>query len=163
VKPRARKVYRAIGRAKLEPYLGFLHALQHGTPSLVCDLEELYRSLIDDFVISYCRNISAKDFILKSEQYSPTRKAKRQYLNEAKTGNLTRQLNQYFESQVTIPRIKRGQRQEVETLINEAIERDCHTNLSDFTRDALRQKIEKDCPELYRQLFKEVKSEEAKT
>ncbi|MGD0495709.1 MAG: hypothetical protein ABSB28_06675 [Candidatus Bathyarchaeia archaeon] len=25
----------------------------------------------------------------------------------------------YFESQVTIPRIKRGQRQEVETLINE--------------------------------------------
>jgi hypothetical protein len=40
-------------------------------------------------------------------------------LNGAKTGELTRQLNQYFESQVTIPRIKRGQRQEVETLINE--------------------------------------------
>jgi Arc/MetJ-type ribon-helix-helix transcriptional regulator len=40
-------------------------------------------------------------------------------------------------------------------LINEAITRDCHTNISDFTRDALRQKIEKDCPQLYRQLFKE--------
>jgi CRISPR-associated protein Cas1 len=113
------KVHSAIIRAKLEPYLGFLHALQHGTPSLVCDLEELYRSLIDDFVISYCRNISAKDFILKSEQYSASRKAKRQYLNDAKTGELTKQLNQYFESQVVIPRIKRGQKQEIETLINE--------------------------------------------
>lgn len=44
-------------------------------------------------------------------------------------------------------------------LINEAIVRDCHTNISDFTRDALRQKIEKDCPQLYKQLFKQTKEE----
>jgi CRISPR-associated protein Cas1 len=113
------EIYRALIKAKLEPYLGFLHALQSGMPSLVCDFEELYRYLIDAFIFSYCRKISAKDFILKTEQYSASRKAKRQYLNDAKTGELTKQLNQYFESRVIIPRIKRGQQQEIETLINE--------------------------------------------
>lgn len=48
-------------------------------------------------------------------------------------------------------------------IINEAIMRDCHTNLSDFTRDALRQKIEKDCPELYKQLFRQTKPKESKS
>jgi hypothetical protein len=38
---------------------------------------------------------------------------------EAKTRELTGQLNRYFESQVNIPRIKRGKKQEIETLINE--------------------------------------------
>jgi 23S rRNA pseudoU1915 N3-methylase RlmH len=86
----------------------------------VCDLEELYRSLVDDFVISYCRSLSAREFILKTEQYSASRKAKREYLNEAKTGELTKQLNQYFEkTKIEIPRIRRGQQQEIETLINE--------------------------------------------
>jgi CRISPR-associated protein Cas1 len=113
------KIHLALLKAKLEPYLGFLHALQSGMPSLVCDFEELYRHLIDDFVIGYCRTISQKDFILKSENYSGSRKGKRQYLNEPKTRELTDQLNRYFESQIDIPRIKRGQKQEIETLIFE--------------------------------------------
>ncbi len=41
------KVHRAIIRAKIEPYLGFLHSVQVGKPSLVCDLQELYRYLVD--------------------------------------------------------------------------------------------------------------------
>jgi len=45
------KVHRAIIGAKLEPYLGFLHSSQFGKPSLICDLQELYRYLMDDFVI----------------------------------------------------------------------------------------------------------------
>ena len=114
------KVHVALLKAKLEPYLGFLHALQSGMPSLVCDFEELYRYLIDDFVIGYCRSISQKDFILKSEDYSSTRKGKRQYLNEAKTGDLTRQLNRYFESEVDVPRIRR-KKQEIETLISKRL------------------------------------------
>ena len=36
------KVHRAVIRAKLEPYLDFLHTQQYGKPSLVCDLQELY-------------------------------------------------------------------------------------------------------------------------
>lgn len=42
---------KALMKAKLEPYLGFLHSIQHGKPSLVCDFQELYRYLIDDFLI----------------------------------------------------------------------------------------------------------------
>jgi CRISPR-associated protein Cas1 len=38
------KIHRALVTAKLEPFLGFLHSLQHGKPSLVCDLQEVYRA-----------------------------------------------------------------------------------------------------------------------
>ena len=33
------KVHKAVIKAKLEPYLGFLHSVQYGKPSLVCDLQ----------------------------------------------------------------------------------------------------------------------------
>jgi len=79
------KVHLALIKAKLEPYLGFLHVLQSGMPSLICDFEELYRYLVDDFVINYCRNVNDKDFILKTEDYSNLKKGKRQYLNDKKT------------------------------------------------------------------------------
>ena len=54
------KVHRALIKAKLEPYLGFVHALVHERPSLVCDFQELYRYLIDDFLIQYCKNSPRK-------------------------------------------------------------------------------------------------------
>lgn len=38
-------------------------------------------------------------------------------------------------------------------LVKEFVSLDCHTNISDFTRDALRQKIQRETPHLYRQLF----------
>jgi len=56
------KVHRAVIKAKLEPYLGFLHSVQFGKPSLVCDLQELYRYLVDDFLIEYCRGLRKRDF-----------------------------------------------------------------------------------------------------
>jgi CRISPR-associated protein Cas1 len=113
------KVHIAIIKAKLEPYLGFLHSVQWGKPSLVCDFQELYRYLVDDFVIQYCRKLTAKDFILKAEKFSRNKKGKREYLNDVKTGDFTRKLNAYFKSEVEIPRIKVGKKQEIETLINE--------------------------------------------
>lgn len=67
------KVHRAIIRAKLEPYLGFLHSVQYGKPSLVCDLQELYRYLMDDFVIQFCQDLKAKNFTVKSESVSRSR------------------------------------------------------------------------------------------
>ena len=113
------KVHRALIKAKLEPYLGFLHSVQHGKPSLVCDFMELYRYLIDDFLIEYCRNLTPKDFVIKSEDYSKKRKGKREYLNESLTNEFIKKLNAYFESTVEIPRIKVGKRQKLETLIDE--------------------------------------------
>jgi CRISPR-associated protein Cas1 len=113
------KVHQALIKAKLEPYLGFLHSTAVGKPSLICDFQELYRYLVDDFIIEYCRKLRKKDFTMKFEDFSTNRKGKREYLNDLQTHGLVRGLNQYFQSKVKIPRIRMGERQEIETLINE--------------------------------------------
>jgi len=113
------KVHLALLGAKLEPYLGFLHSLQFGKPSLVCDFEELYRYLVDDFVLRYALNLSDKDFVLKDEDFGFNRKGKREYLKEDKNRAFIKGLNDYFTSTVEVPRIRRGRKQEIETLINE--------------------------------------------
>jgi len=113
------KVYEAVLKAKLEPYLGFLHSEQFGKPSLVCDFQELYRYLVDDFLIQYCGKLRKKDFVMKHESLSKKRKGKREYLNDALTNELMRGLNAYLESRVEVPRIRHGSKQTLETLINE--------------------------------------------
>ena len=42
-------------------------------------------------------------------------------------------------------------------LIAEFVRRDTHMNESDFVRDALREKIKKDAPQLYAELFREAR------
>jgi len=113
------KVQHALIKAKLEPYLGFLHSIAKGKPSLICDFMELYRYLVDDFVIQFSRGLKKKDFIVKSENISTKRKGKREYLNDLQTSVLVKNLNEYFQKQVSIPRVRMGERQEIETLINE--------------------------------------------
>lgn len=113
------KVHRALIGAKLEPYLGFLHSEQFGKPSLVCDFQELYRYLIDDFVIRYCKDLVKRDFTFKNEKITRQKKGKREYLKDAETKEFTSKLNAYFEIMVEIPRIKVGKRQTIETLIGE--------------------------------------------
>jgi CRISPR-associated protein Cas1 len=113
------KVHHALIKAKLEPYLGFLHSLAEGKPSLICDFMELYRYLVDDFIIQYCRRLQKNDFIMKNEDFSSNRKGKREYLNDSLTHSLTKGLNEYFQSKVEIPRIRMGEKQELETLISE--------------------------------------------
>jgi CRISPR-associated endonuclease Cas1 len=113
------KIHRALVKAKLEPFLGFLHSLQHGKPSLVCDLQEVYRHLIDDFLITYCRKLTSKDFVVKSADLSRKRKGKRVYLNDKQARQMFKQLEACFESFVEIPRMRHGRRQTLETLINE--------------------------------------------
>jgi CRISP-associated protein Cas1 len=113
------KVHRALIRAKLEPYLGFLHSIQDGKPSLVCDFMELYRYMIDDFLIQYCEKLGKKDFTLKTQTLTRAKKGKREYLNDSETNEFMKELDQYFERLVEIPRIKVGRRQTLETLISE--------------------------------------------
>lgn len=112
------KIQTALMKAKLEPYLGFLHSVQFGMPSLVCDFEELYRYLVDGFLIHYCQSVKARDFVLKTDNYA-SRKVKRQYLGDEQRRDFLNSLEKYFETKVEIPRIKRGARQKLETLINE--------------------------------------------
>jgi len=114
------KVLVALWRAKLEPHLGFLHATKSGKSSLVFDFMEIYRYLVDDFVIGYARTVhlSEADFVLVTENYAG-RKEKRQYLDYNDASEFNNRLNMYFESKVSIPRITGGKRQEIETLIIE--------------------------------------------
>jgi len=113
------KVYQAILKAKLEPYLGFLHSEQFGKPSLVCDFQELYRYLVDDFLVQHCGKLRKKDFVMKHEGFSKKRKRQREYLNDSLTKDLMRDFNTYFEGRVEVPRIRHGSKQTLETLINE--------------------------------------------
>ena len=78
-----------------------------------------YRYLTDDFVIDYCRRLDRKDFTVKSEDFSTKRKGKREYLNDSQTHDFVKALNQYFQSKVRMPRVRMGEQQEIETLINE--------------------------------------------
>jgi len=113
------KVIKAITNAKLEPYLGFIHSVKFGKPSLVCDLMELYRFLCDDYVIQSCLKLNKRDFTVKTESCSNNRKGKREYLNNRKTMNLMRDLTEYFEKTVDVARIMHGNRQSIDTLISE--------------------------------------------
>jgi len=113
------KVHKALIKAKLEPFLGFLHSVQYGKPSLVCDFQELYRALIDDFLIEYCQKLKRTDFIVKSEVLSRKRQGKREYLNRVQTRDLMKQLHKFFECMVDVPRVRIGNRQTIETLISE--------------------------------------------
>jgi CRISPR-associated protein Cas1 len=76
------KIHKAFVRAKLEPYLGFLHSNQMTKLSLVCDFQELYRYLIDDFLINYSQRINKSDFKMKTEFASHGKKGKREYLTD---------------------------------------------------------------------------------
>jgi CRISPR-associated protein Cas1 len=113
------KVQHALIRAKLEPYLGFLHSTAKGKPSLVCDFQELYRFLVDDFMIQYSQRLQKKYFVMKTEDYSTDKKGKREYLDDFQTCGLLKGLNRYFQSMVRIPRIRMGEKHEIETLISE--------------------------------------------
>jgi CRISPR-associated protein Cas1 len=112
------KIQIALMKARLEPYLGFLHHIQWGLPSLICDFQDIYRYIVDDFVVEYCQKVKYRDFMLATDDYSG-KKSKRQYLNEVKRREMLSCLDKHFETSVDVPRIKRGCKQEIETLINE--------------------------------------------
>ena len=96
-----------------------MHSEEYGKPSLVCDFQELYRYLIDDFVIRYCQRLAKRDFTFKTEKMSARKKGKREYLSDVETRDFTAKLNAFFEEYVEIPRMKIGERQTIETLISE--------------------------------------------
>jgi CRISPR-associated protein Cas1 len=113
------KVHVALINAKLEPYLGFMHSEEKYKPSLVCDLMELYRHFVDDFLIQYCKDVQRRDFVVKTEKYNSNRQGKREYLSDSKTDDLMRRFYAYLDWHVQIPRIRHGNRSSIETIISE--------------------------------------------
>jgi CRISPR-associated protein Cas1 len=113
------RIHKALLKAKLEPYLGFLHSLQHGKPSLVCDLQDVYRYLIDDYLIERGKKLRKKDFVVVTDFMMRLKMGKRIHLCKFETDSLADGLNALFKRKVEIPRIKHGKRQTLDTLINE--------------------------------------------
>lgn len=112
------KCYRALLKAHLETHLGFVHTLFFERPSLVCDFQELYRYLVDDFLIGLSRSLKVSDFKAKVENFKGKR-GQRMFMGKAKTDALTESLHAYFQKKVDMPRFRHGYRQEIESLINE--------------------------------------------
>lgn len=116
------RIHKAILKAKLEPYLGFLHSAQFGKPSLVCDFQELYRYLIDDFLIERCKKFHKNDFVVVTDFMVKTKMGKKIHLCDYETDRLADDLNNLFERTVNIPRIKQpefSKKQTLDTLISE--------------------------------------------
>ena len=113
------KIHKALLKAKLEPFLGFLHSVQYGKPSLVCDFQELYRHMIDDFLIERAQRFHKNDFVLVTDFTMRLKIGKKIHLSEYETNELAEDLNRFFIELVEIPRIRIGKRQNIETLISE--------------------------------------------
>ena len=63
--------------------------------------------------------MAKRDFAFKTEKLSAQKNGKREYLNELETKDFTAKLNNNFETNVVVPRIKVEERQTIETLISE--------------------------------------------
>lgn len=113
------RVHRALLKAMLEPYLGFLHSIQYSKPSLVCDFQELYRYLIDDYLIKRCQKLRKKDFVVATDFMMRLKMGKRIHLCEYEADSLAEGFNSLFQSEVDIPRIRYGKKQTLDTLISE--------------------------------------------
>jgi len=72
---------RAVG---LNPYLGFLHNPDDSYESLVCDIEELFRSRIDRFLIKLInlKSVTGNDFVQNDAGFILQRDAIKMILNK---------------------------------------------------------------------------------
>ena len=104
------KCYKSLSNSHLEPYLGFLHNMQFGRASLVCDFMELYRHLVDGFLIEFSQGLKPRDFVAKPGTMKK-KSWKRMYLTDELTREMVSELFEYFQKRVPIPRDRIGKRQ----------------------------------------------------
>jgi CRISPR-associated protein Cas1 len=112
------EVYKSILEAHLDPYLGFLHSIQHAKPSLVCDLQEPYRPLIDSFLIEYCQRLGEKDLQLDYRDRRP-----RVFLKYPESSKLIADLNEFLDKRIRKQRTRGfGTHSKLRTVIREDAE-----------------------------------------
>jgi CRISP-associated protein Cas1 len=113
------RIYKALIKAKLEPYCGFLHAIRTDNAGLVNDFMEPYRYIIDDYLIERCKKYRKKDFVFITDFMMNLRMGKKIHLCEYETDTLAEGLNELFNRKVEIKRVKHGFKQTIDTLICE--------------------------------------------
>jgi hypothetical protein len=82
----------------------------------VCDIQELYRYLIDDFLIERRKKFHKKDFVVVTDFMMRLKMGKRIHLCEYEANNLAEGLNQLFERKINVSRIKHGNTQTIDVL-----------------------------------------------
>jgi len=81
-------------------YAGFLHCVQFRKPSLVCDFQELYHHLIDDFPIERCQKLRKSDFTFVTDFMMRLKMRKRIHLCEFEPDDPVEGLNRFFDRPV---------------------------------------------------------------
>lgn len=105
------EIFKAVMYAHLDPYIGFLHSPQFGKPSLVCDLQELFREMIDNFLIEYIPKLRPESFEDKN---------RRIFLKRTETYKFVKEINRLFDIRVKHQRIKKfGEHSTIRTIIKE--------------------------------------------
>jgi len=107
------EVYKSVVNAHLDPYLGFLHSLEFGKPSLVCDMQELFRIVVEHFLLGYVTTLDPKDSFEK--------RGKRFFLTTKEEARLIREINRLLSSQIKHTRITTtfGKKCQIRTAIKE--------------------------------------------
>jgi len=112
------EVYNSVLNAHLDPYLGFLHSMQHGKPSLVCDLQEPYRPLIDSFLINYSKKLRKKDLEANYGGKNP-----RVFLKHKESTRLISSLNSFLNLKIEKKRTRNfGKCSKIKTIIRDDTE-----------------------------------------
>jgi CRISPR-associated protein Cas1 len=105
------EVYRGVMYAHLDPYLGYLHSIQFAKPSLVCDIQEVFRGLIDEFLIGYSQKLKRDDF---------ENRGGRMFLKREENYRLIKAINELFARRIKHQRIRRfGEYSKIRTAIRE--------------------------------------------
>lgn len=92
-------------------YLGYLHSIQFAKPSLVCDIQEIFRGLIDEFLIVYAQKLNEDDF---------ERKGDRMFLKRKESYKMIKAINELFDKRIEHQRIKKfGKYSTIRTAIRE--------------------------------------------
>lgn len=104
------EVYKAVLEAHLDPYLGYLHSIQYAKPSLVCDIQEIFRTVIEDFLVAYHQNLTPESF----EQ-----KGQRTFLKSNEKLKLILEINHFFKKRTPYKRRNYSSKTRIRTIIKE--------------------------------------------
>ena len=97
--------------AHLDPYLGYLHSVQFAKPSLVCDIQEIFRGLIDELLVDYTQRLSEGSFKRKGEKV---------FLKQMESYRMIKAINELFDKRIQHQRIKKyGEHLKIRTVIRE--------------------------------------------
>lgn len=88
-----------------------INSIQFAKPSLVCDIQEIFRGIIDDFLIEYSQSMSEDDF---------EKKNRRMFLKRKESYRMIKAINKLFDKRIKHQRIKKyGKRSKIRTAIRE--------------------------------------------